>query len=76
MKISNILIILSIAFAVSCTPKKAKNDHGHEHKAGEEHVHEDAPVKQEEFTVKSDSLKTDAVKDEHKHEEHDTNHKH
>lgn len=75
MKISNILIILSIAFAVSCTPKKAKDDHGHEHKPGEEHAQE-APVKQETFTVKSDSLKTDATKDAHKHDENDTNHKH
>ncbi len=76
MKISSILITLSIAFAVSCTPKKATNDHGHEHKAGEEHVHEDAPVKQEAFTVKNDSLKTEVSKEDHKHDEHDTNHKH
>ena len=72
MKLSNILIILSIAFAVSCTPKKEKDDHGHEHKPGEEHAQEEAPVKQETFTVKSDSIK----KDEHKHDENDTNHKH
>ncbi|PCI35789.1 MAG: hypothetical protein COB60_01385 [Flavobacteriaceae bacterium] len=76
MKISNILIILSIAFAVSCTPKKKKDDHGHEHKAGEEHAHEEAPVKQETFTVESDSIKKEATKEEHKHDENDTNHKH
>ncbi|PCH72298.1 MAG: hypothetical protein COB98_11940, partial [Flavobacteriaceae bacterium] len=68
MKISNILIILSIAFAVSCTPKKEKNDHGHEHKAGEEHVHEDVPVQQEAFTVKEDAAKTEATHDAHKHD--------
>lgn len=79
------VLIFSLCFAFACT----ENKHGHEHEDGtEKHDHEDGSghekemLKQEEFTVNTDSTKMDSVtvdslkKDTHVHEDGTHHHKH
>jgi hypothetical protein len=87
MKISNILIALTIVFAVACSGKKSENDHGHEHGTeahdhapdanAEDHGHEhDAHPEQEEFTIQGDSIQVTTDTTHHTHEDGSTHHDH
>lgn len=91
MKISNILIALSIVFAVACS-KKAENDHGHEHGTeAQEHAHDEIDNshghpheegeeahshEQEEFTLKGDSVDVKQDSTHHTHEDGSTHSRH
>ena len=70
MKRLFILLMLSVAFTFGCSEKKAETNE-HIHEDGTTHADHEAtePVKQEEFEVKGDSLKTDSV---HTHEDGET----
>jgi len=89
MKTLRLLVIAcALCFAFACS----QSDHGHAHEDGtEEHSHEDGSdhalkeskaIKQEEFTVNSDSTKMDSVavdslkKDTHTHKDGTHHHDH
>lgn len=78
MKISNILIALSIVFAVACSGKKSESDHGHSHPEGEgTHSHEhETNHEQEEFSIKGDTLEVGTDSARHTHEDGSTHHNH
>ena len=54
-----LLVITAISFAGCKDTKKEQDDHGHEHNEDGSHKNEHEEVKQEEFTVGKDSLKTE-----------------
>lgn len=61
--LSKFLIALAVILTISITScrdtKKERDDHGHEHNEDGSHKNEHEEIKQEEFTVGKDSLKTE-----------------
>ena len=71
-----LLVITAISFT-GCRDKKKENkedEHGHEHNEDGSHMHENEEVKQEEFTVGKDSLKTEEKT--HTHDNGEEHHDH
>ena len=80
MKISKIIFALAIAstfLATSCIDTKKKTEtteeHGHEHDADGNHLH-DKTIEQEEFQLEKDS--TEIKTDTHKHDDGAEHHEH
>lgn len=79
MKISNIIIALTIVLFASCGGNQVKEhghehnneEHGHQHGEGEHHEHHE----QEEFTISSDSVKTPEPS-HHTHDDGSEHHNH
>lgn len=71
-----LLVITAISFTGCRDTKKEKTEeeHGHSHDDDSDHTHEHEEVKQEEFTVGKDSLKTEEKK--HTHDNGEEHHDH
>ena len=68
MKLSTLLIALTVVFTIACSGKKASSDHGHEHKTEEAHGHtheDEGHHEQEEFIIEEDSTHTHDDGSEH-----------
>lgn len=78
--VSKILMVLTVILAISITScRETKNettndDHGHEHNPNGSHINEDEEVKQEEFNVSKDSIKSEEKT--HTHGNGDVHHEH
>ncbi|HKL90462.1 MAG TPA: hypothetical protein VJ880_04720 [Allomuricauda sp.] len=71
-----LMVITAISFTGCRETKKeqAEDDHGHSHGEGADHSHEQEEVKQEEFTMGKDSVKTE--ENTHTHDNGEEHHDH
>ncbi|MEN3324027.1 hypothetical protein VP395_09835 [Mariniflexile soesokkakense] len=78
--VSKYLMALTVTLAISITgcretkKEDTNDDHGHEHNADGSHMNEDEDLKQEEFTVDKDSIKSEEKT--HKHDNGSEHHDH
>jgi ABC-type nickel/cobalt efflux system permease component RcnA len=79
MKLSQILLSISLLAIISCTNNKSKNGHDHgpngEHLESSETNH-DTKNKQEVFEIKKDSVQIDSLKNNTPKEDENKAHKH
>jgi len=76
-KILTASMVIMIIGIIGCRDTKkevAKDDHGHSHGEGADHSHEQEEVKQEEFTMAKDSVKTE--ENTHTHDNGEEHHDH
>ena len=76
-----VIIALSVTGCRDTKKESTQDDHGHSHEDGSDHSHEHEEVKQEEFTIGEDSIKTEDkdlkhYKDEHSHDNEGQGHDH